>query len=192
MVLDCSSTWIRGQASNTGALDEKKRARSGKRKPDQGSKQLDAYVGKAEGCCSERSNQLGRKPAGKETSWEWIKAGEQAQSPEVLKIRRPALCNEQVSSAADNDQGSKQLDAYVGKAEGCCSERSNQLGRKPAGKETSWEWIKAGEQAQSPEVLKIRRPALCNEQVSSAADKSRKEQNKGRADQLKRRRRREL
>ncbi|KZV46899.1 kinase family protein [Dorcoceras hygrometricum] len=38
---------------------------SGKRKPDQGSQQLDAYDGEAEGCFSEESNQLGRKPAEK-------------------------------------------------------------------------------------------------------------------------------
>ncbi|KZV47972.1 transmembrane protein 209 [Dorcoceras hygrometricum] len=37
----------------------------GKRKPDQGSQQLDAYDGEEEGCCKERSNQLGRKPAEK-------------------------------------------------------------------------------------------------------------------------------
>ncbi|KZV19264.1 peroxidase 19-like [Dorcoceras hygrometricum] len=56
---------------------------SGKRKPDQGSQQLDAYDGEAEGCCSERSNQLGRKPAQKRPT----KYDEQAGSKQ-LKIRK--------------------------------------------------------------------------------------------------------
>ncbi|KZV26451.1 hypothetical protein F511_36418 [Dorcoceras hygrometricum] len=39
--------------------------KSGKRKPDQGSQQLDAYDGEVEGCCNEISNHLGSKPAEK-------------------------------------------------------------------------------------------------------------------------------
>ncbi|KZV20385.1 hypothetical protein F511_41549 [Dorcoceras hygrometricum] len=67
-----------------------------------------------------------------------------------------------------------------GEAEGFCCGRSVQLERKPVGK-----------QAQSLEEFEIWRTASCNEQASSAADKSRKEQNKGisecsRADQANR------
>ncbi|KZV58752.1 hypothetical protein F511_31165 [Dorcoceras hygrometricum] len=51
------------------ALDEKNRAelvnQIGKKKHDQGSQQLDAYDGEAEGCCNKRNNQLEKKPAEK-------------------------------------------------------------------------------------------------------------------------------
>ncbi|KZV58424.1 hypothetical protein F511_26603 [Dorcoceras hygrometricum] len=39
-------------------LNQPVKERSGKRKPDQGSQQLDAHDGEAEGCCRGRSNQL--------------------------------------------------------------------------------------------------------------------------------------